>query len=85
MGFELLLPILIPIIAPMVVAGVKKYGPSIPKFLLPLLSMGVGVAVGYFTDLGAQAGGVLGAAGVFVRETYDQVKKALTSDDVPTT
>ncbi len=57
----------------------KKYGSDIPEALQPILSGVLGVMVGHFTNLGAAYGGVLGLAGVGVREVVDQVKKFLDS------
>lgn len=75
-----LLQLLIPFVATAAVAAVKKILPRVPKVVLPVLAPVAGVAIALatgYTD--AQGGALLGAAGVAVREVYDQVKKALAS------
>lgn len=68
---------LVMLAAPSAVALVKKFGPKIPKLLLPVVSSVIGAGIGYVTDLGSVHGGLLGLAGVGVREILDQVKQAL--------
>jgi hypothetical protein len=77
-----LAPLLIPMLVPMLVAVVKYYVPLLPKLWLPVLTPVLGAAldiVNYYIGLdswGPMWGAFLGALGVFVREVYDQVKKA---------
>jgi hypothetical protein len=71
----------IPILSPLVVALVKQFFPGTPGVVQPVLSTGVGAATDVLagamtdTDGSALVGGVLGLAGVGVREVYDQVKR----------
>lgn len=73
---------LIPVLVPMVIAGVKKVQPSIPKVLIPLLAPVLGVVASLATDhLSYAQGAFLGALGIAVREVVDQVKKFLNEND----
>jgi hypothetical protein len=74
------LPQLIMAMSPLVVAGVKKVVPKVPKVVLPLLSVAVGTVAGYVTSVGPLAGATYGAVGVALREVVDQVKKALDAE-----
>jgi hypothetical protein len=71
----------IPILSPLVVALVKHFFPGTPGVVQPVLSTGVGAATDVLagavtdTDGSALVGGILGLAGVGVREVYDQVKR----------
>ena len=72
----------LPVIVPMLVAGLKAIWPSIPKVLLPVLCPLLGIAANYLTTFaGAQfdpaSAAALGALGVFLREVVDQGKKGL--------
>jgi hypothetical protein len=84
--FLSLLPMLVSVLSPVVVAGVKKVVPKVPKVLLPLASVAVGTAGAVLSDhvfgsaLGASGGAVAGAVGVAVREVLDQVKAALSAE-----
>lgn len=81
-----LLPALLSVVSPLVVAGVKAVAPKVPKVLLPLASVAVGtagaVAADYVTgsSVGALGGAAAGAIGVAVREVVDQAQKALASE-----
>jgi MFS superfamily sulfate permease-like transporter len=82
-GFDVavLLQMIVPAVATAVVAAVKKVSPRVPKVFLPAIAPVVGVAVSLVTDsLSVADGAVLGALGVFVREVYDQAKKAFVSE-----
>ena len=71
--------LLIPIVVPLVLAGLKRLAPSLPSLLLPVLAPFLGAlsaGLTVVTDLGT--GAVLGAAGVGVREVVDQSRKAIT-------
>ena len=71
-------PKVIAIVAPLLVMVVKKVAPTIPKVLLPILSVLLGAALAGLAGAPVVATGVVGgAAGVAVREIYDQGKKAL--------
>ena len=71
-------------VAPLIVAGVKKLVPNIPKLLLPVSTPLIGLALGYGLNALGQAnmGWVdmcqAGALAVFVRETLDQAVKQAT-------
>lgn len=75
---------LIAALVPIIVAGIRKLLPGIPKPILPILAAVAGPAVDQLLALiptidaiGWQAA-VLGLAGVGVREVFDQSKKALS-------
>jgi hypothetical protein len=72
---------LIPFLVPMLVALLKLFLPNIPKVILPILCPILGALLdilGHYAGLataGTVQAAVLGGAGVFVREVYDQVGK----------
>ncbi len=72
----------IAVLTPLIIAGVKKLVPTVPKVFLPCLAPFVGLAVGFGmnalagTNLGWLDMAQLGALGVFVRELVDQSVKA---------
>jgi len=80
-GFEwsTLLSMIIPLAVPLAIFGLKSIWDRIPKPLLPVLGPILGVAAdlllqyGGASTFGPQWGAVLGAAGVGLREIYDQV------------
>lgn len=69
-----------PVIVPLIIAGVKKILPSIPTWLIPVMTPFLGASVdvlnhfatGSSTNLLLSA--LLGLAGVGVREVVDQLK-----------
>ncbi len=71
-----------PVIVPLIIAGVKKILPSIPTWLLPVITPFLGASVdvinhfatGASTNLVLSA--LLGLAGVGVREVVDQLKSS---------
>jgi len=73
---------LIPILTPIIIAGVKLLAPKIPSALIPILAPILGAALdiigslstGAATNIWLAAG--LGLAGVGVREIVDQLKTA---------
>ncbi len=72
----------LPVIVPMLVAGLKAIWPSIPKVLLPVLCPLLGIAANYISSFAGVAfdpasAAALGALGVFLREVVDQGKKGL--------
>ena len=72
--------LLIPIVVPLVLAGLKRLAPSLPSWLLPVLAPFLGAlsaGLSGVTDVGT--GAVLGAAGVGLREVVDQSRKAITT------
>lgn len=74
---------LIPILTPLIVAGVKLIVPRIPRVWLPILAPVLGAALDYVahlatgSSLNPLAGLALGAAGVGLREVVDQVKRSM--------
>lgn len=74
--------LLIPLIVPIALAGLKYIVPKIPKAALPILAPVLGAAVeivGHYAGLWAAdpvKGAIFGALGVFIREVYDQLRKA---------
>lgn len=73
---------LIPILVPMVVSQIKKF--NMPKWLIPVLSMLLGAATEVTAQLAGGVsvttaapidGGMLGLAGVGIREIYNQITK----------
>lgn len=79
------LTLLITVLTPSLIAGLKILLPKLPKVLLPLLCPLLGVLIDLVaqqttgTDLGNTGTAALfGALGLFLREVYDQVAKWLT-------
>lgn len=77
---------LIPIVTPLIIAGLKKaaeqLGTKLPKPLIPVAAAVIGAMLDLLenlTDIPGVASGLdgplLGLAGVGVREVYDQIKK----------
>jgi hypothetical protein len=83
------LNLLLMALTPLVLACLKLLVPRVPKLFLPLLAPVVGVGLDYVMGLaGATTNGTLAAAvysasGVWLREVYDQVKKAGTDGLAP--
>lgn len=82
------------IVSPIIIWGVNKIVPKIPKLLLPLASPFVGLAVGLLLNkiadagLSAQASMVFGGLAVFLREVTNQALKAagaISSESKPST
>ena len=77
----------ISIATPLVIAGIKKIVPTVPKVALPCLAPFVGLLAGLGmnalinTHLSWIDGASLGMIGVFVREIVDQVKKSVNKAD----
>lgn len=84
-----LLTALIPVLVPIVVAGLKSLVPSIPKPMLPVTGILCGTLIDlanlYLTGQGHAGawGAALGAAGVGVREVVDQFRKSLQAQLPP--
>lgn len=78
-----ILQALIPLLVPVLIALVKWFVPQIPKPLLPWLAPVFGMLVGWIDNAAGVSGSnvilsaVLGAAGVAVREAFDQAKKGM--------
>lgn len=75
--------LLLAVIVPLVVAGIKKITPSIPSVSLPVIAIVLGAGADYVGSLvgvwegSFVVGAVLGAAGVGLREAGDQVKQSV--------
>ncbi len=74
--------VLIPVVIPMIVSQLKRL--NMPKWLIPVMSMVLGAATEVTAQLAGGApmtasmpvdGGVLGLAGVGIREVFDQIRK----------
>jgi len=74
-----LLVILIPILAPLITAGLKKILPSLPKLAIVIIQPLLGILISVFTPTDPVTGAVLGASGIAVREGVDQAVKALNA------
>lgn len=83
-SFGLLLT-LIPLVVPLVVATAKTLIGKLPTWSLPILATGLGALLNWVLGLAHQPnttllnGALLGAAGVGVRELYDQIKGTVTT------
>src|SRR5881398_3050631 len=69
--------LLIPVLVPFLIAGIKALIPKLPTWILPILAPILGAlsaAVSGVADPGT--GAVLGLAGIGVREVADQTRKA---------
>lgn len=77
--------LLISFVVPALIAAVKTLVPWVPKAVLPILAPLAGAAVelvGYLVGMWPSdplRGAVFGALGVFIREVYDQLRKALAA------
>lgn len=81
-------PLLITVVVPMIVLALKKALPNVPTFLLPIAAPFLGALGDLVVNTvsgWSPAGGsvamaaVAGALGVFLRETFDQSRKALAA------
>ena len=85
MDWSTLFPALIPVVTPLLIAGVKKLIPFISKPLLPIIAILLGALIDILSSLATGTsmnpiyGAVLGAAGIGLREVVDQVKKAASA------
>lgn len=77
------LVMIIPVVVPILIAGLKKWIPNIPSWILPVLAPLLGAladlimqAAGVQTG-GAVKGALLGSAGVGLRELQNQVAQAM--------
>lgn len=81
-----LIVVLIPFLAPLITAGLKKIIPQLPKLVIVILQPILGILISLvvpvdpvtglpFTD--ATTGATLGMAGIGVREAVDQARKAI--------
>lgn len=71
--------LLIPVVVPIIIAGIKLVVPQLSPWKLPLLAPILGALADYLAsgNLGATtvAGAIAGSAGVGLREVVDQIKK----------
>lgn len=77
------LALTIPVIVPLVLAFLKNIWPAIPKVALPFLCPVIGALMSVVISLSGQTvdpatAAALGAVGNWLRELYDQSKKAVT-------
>ena len=75
---------IIPLLVPILVALAKMGIPKLPSWTLPIIATCLGALINYIASLmgasvGPIMGALLGAAGVGVREIYDQVKTSVTT------
>jgi MFS superfamily sulfate permease-like transporter len=75
----------IPILVPSVIALLKRFFPAIPKAILPWLCPALGMGLSWVGGLTGQnidpaLAAALGAIGNWLRETYDQTRKAALPD-----
>jgi hypothetical protein len=70
--------LLIPMIAPLITAGLKKIVPKLPKLAIVILQPLLGILISLITPVDPETGAVLGMAGIGVREVVDQAKKTIT-------
>jgi len=77
----------ISVLTPLVIAGIKKLVPTVPKVALPCIAPFVGLLAGFGMNalIGSHLSWIdgvsLGMIGVFVREVVDQVKKSVAKAD----
>lgn len=73
---------LTPILVPLVLAGVKKVGPKLPSWIIPLLAPVLGLLIGFINNLVTSNSGNLwlaaglGLLGIAVREVKEAVAPA---------
>lgn len=69
---------------PILLAGLKTLWPSVPKVFLPYMCPFLGAGIAMLSQMAGAAidpalGAILGALGNWLRETYDQSRKALSA------
>lgn len=75
-----------PVVVPLIIAGVKKVLPSLPTWLLPVLTPFLGASVDVINHFATGSAtnivlsSLLGLAGVGVREVVDQLKSTTTGN-----
>ena len=88
-----LIVILIPFLAPLITAGLKKIIPTLPKLVVVILQPILGILISLIvpvdpvtglplTDM--STGATLGMAGIGVREVVDQAKKTIAGRPILT-
>lgn len=70
-------PRVIALVSPLLVSQLKKYVGSLPKAIVPLLSVVVGAVAAALGGADVADGAAAGLAGVGIREIVDQGKKTL--------
>lgn len=79
----------VPVLGPLITAGMKWLMPRMPGFLIPTLCAALGTGLAYIAqasigaDLTVTTKIALGMAGVCAREILDQLKKATTNEKEP--
>ena len=87
-GMGLLLT-LIPLVVPLIVAAAKAGIGKLPTWTLPIIATGFGALLNWILGLAHQPnttvlnGALLGAAGVGVREVFDQIKGTVKTQEPP--
>lgn len=71
------IPLLIPALTPLITAAIKKVLPTIPKLAVVILQPVLGTILAALGGVDPTLGAGLGVAGIGVRETVDQGKKAV--------
>lgn len=80
MNWKQMIPMLIPLVVPLLIALLKQVWAKVPGPLLPILAPILGAGADMLSgwsgagSFGPQWGAALGAAGVGLREIYDQNK-----------
>lgn len=83
------LVMIIPLVVPLLIAGLKTWIPKVPKWALPILAPALGALADFLLQtVGVNTGGVikgalLGSAGVGIREIMDQVNQRMAAPTVP--
>ena len=70
-------PKVIALVAPLLVAALKKVTSKVPASVLPVVSLVLGAALSAVAGGDLASGAAAGLAGVGVREALDQAKKRL--------
>lgn len=92
MNFDVnaILTLAVPVLAPILTAGVKWLTPRIPPYLLPMICTGLGTLAVYITQwsTGTQTNAAiaigLGLAGIGVREVLDQLRPSTPTSPIST-
>lgn len=77
-----LLPLIITAIVPMIIMFTKQWIPKMPSWLIPILTPVLGIAIALVINLMSDTtlpwytGAILGGLATWLREFYDQIKKA---------
>lgn len=84
---ETIVPLIIATLTPLLVAGIRKLAPEMPKQLLPFFAAGIGplldavAAAAQGVELSPLMAVVYGLAGVGLREAQKQVKQVARGEE----